>query len=311
MEIAMEGGYMEDTIQRRQFLAVTLGLSARAVGAVGQGSSSAAANGYIDAHVHVWPPQPQGRARPVSFTPEELFANAKPVGVTRIVLIQISFYKTDNSYMLGAMAKYRGVFSGVAVVDSTSGKVADEMRKLKQQGVRGFRITPGGKPQTWLDAPGMEAMWRCGAEERLAMCPLVDPSAFLSIDRMCARHPDTPVVIDHLGRIGADGLIRDGDVRQLCDLARHRQLHVKVSAFYALGKKQYPYLDLAPMIRRLVDAYGVERLMWASDSPFQVQNGNTYAGSIELVRDRLEFLSASDREWLLRKSAERVFFEGV
>jgi len=65
------------------------------------------------------------------------------------------------------------------------------------------------------------------------------------------------------------------------------------------------------MIRRLVDAYGVERLMWASDSPFQVQNGHTYAGSIELVRDRLEFLSASDREWLLRKSAERVFFEGV
>ena len=229
MEIPLEGSYMESELKgrhraiipRRQFLAVALGLNARALGAAEQGSSSAAANGYIDAHVHVWPAQPQGRAQPVSFTPEELFANAKPVGVTRIVLIQISFYKNDNSYMLDAIAKYRGVFSGVAVVDSTSGKVADEMRKLKQQGVRGFRITPGGKPQTWLDSSGMAAMWKCGAEERLAMCPLVDPDAFLSIDRMCARHPDTPVVIDHLGRIGADGQIRDADVRQLCDLARH------------------------------------------------------------------------------------------
>ena len=81
-----------------------------------------------------------------------------------------------------------------------------------------------------------------------------------------------------------------------------------MSAFYALGNKQYPYTDLIPLIRSLYDAYGPERLMWASDSPFQVQAPHTYAGSIELVRDRLDFLSGEDREWLLRKSGERVFF---
>ena len=27
-----------------------------------------------------------------------------------------------------------------------------------------------------------------------------------------------------------------------------------------------------------------------------------------LIRDRLDFLSAADKEWLLRKTAERVFF---
>ncbi len=83
---------------------------------------------------------------------------------------------------------------------------------------------------------------------------------------------------------------------------------VKVSAFYALGKKKSPYVDLAPMMRRLLDAYGPKRLMWATDCPFQVQGDHTYAGSIELVRDRLDFLSAADRQWLLRKTAERVFF---
>jgi len=83
---------------------------------------------------------------------------------------------------------------------------------------------------------------------------------------------------------------------------------VKLSAFYALGKKQYPYLDLADMIRQVYEAFGPERLMWGSDSPFQELDGNTYCGSIELVRDRLTFLSQSDREWILRKCAERVFF---
>jgi hypothetical protein len=39
-----------------------------------------------------------------------------------------------------------------------------------------------------------------------------------------------------------------------------------------------------------------------------VQNGHTYKGSVELIRDRLEGVSAADRDWLLRKTAERVFF---
>jgi hypothetical protein len=35
---------------------------------------------------------------------------------------------------------------------------------------------------------------------------------------------------------------------------------------------------------------------------------NTYQASIGLVRDRLDFLSKADREWLLAKTAEAVFF---
>ena len=74
-----------------------------------------------------------------------------------------------------------------------------------------------------------------------------------------------------------------------------------------MGKKQAPYTDLVSMIRRLLDAYGPQRLMWATDCPYQVQNGHTYADSIALVRDRLE-LSPDDRQWLLAGTAQRVFF---
>ena len=83
---------------------------------------------------------------------------------------------------------------------------------------------------------------------------------------------------------------------------------MKVSAYYALGQKQPPYLDLGPMIRRVREAFGAERLMWASDCPFQVLGQHTYADSVELIRSRLDFLSTEDREWILKKTAERVFF---
>lgn len=276
--------------------------------------------GYIDAHVHVWTPDvqryplaegfTQADMVPPSFTPEELLQHARPEGVTRIVLIQMSFYGYDNSYMLDTMRRYPGVFSGVAVIDE-SDRPAETMRRLKEQGVRGFRIRPGKQSaQRWLDGEGMAAMWRCGAEEGLSMCHLIDPDALPGVDRMCARFPDTPVVIDHFARIGIDGQIRREDVDNLCRLARHKHTSVKVSAFYALGRKRPPYEDLVPMIRRLLDAFGPQRLMWATDCPYQVQTGHTYRDSIALVRDRLDFLSDADRAWLLRKTAERVFFDG-
>ena len=286
--------------------------------ALASASGEEKSSNYIDAHVHVWTPDvarfPHDRKyagspfKPDSFTPEQLLAIARPAGVSRIVLIQMSFYGTDNAYMLDAIKRYPAVFAGVGILDQHAPAVRDEMVRLQALGVRGYRISPGADTKTWLDSEGMLAMWKCGAEKGIAICPLIGPDALPSVDRMCLKFPETPVVIDHLARIGADGGIRQADVRALCALASHRNVHVKVSAFYALGKKQYPYTDLIPLIKSVYDAYGPQRLMWASDSPFQVQPPYTYAGSIELVRDRLSFLSHDDREWLLRKSAEAVFF---
>ena len=170
-------------------------------------------------------------------------------------------------------------------------------------------MTAAGRgPDRWLEGDGPAAMWRCGADEGLAICPLINPEFLPSLDRMCTKWPKTPVVIDHLARIGADGQVRAKDLDSLCRLARHKGVCVKLSAFYALGKKQAPYTDLGPMIRRVLGAFGRERLMWASDSPFQVQPPHTYKDSIDLIRTRLDFLTDDDRAWLLGKTAERVFF---
>lgn len=275
--------------------------------------------GYIDAHVHVWSDDlvryplkagfPKEKMRRPSFTPEDLFTHARPCGVTRVVLIQISYYGNDNSYMLDTMHKYPGVFSGVAVVDPDD-KPRERMLALARQGVRGFRIGPGqASAEHWLDGDGMAAMWKCAADAGLAICPLINPQHLPALDRMSARFPETPVAIDHLARIGIDGQFREADIDTLCGLARHKNVRVKVSAFSALGAKKAPYLDLAPLIRRALNAYGPERLMWATDGPWQMMDGHAYRDSIDLIRFRLDFLTDHDRACLLRKTAENLFFQ--
>ncbi len=305
-------------LSRREFLATTAVATAGLVAGC-RTPPPPPMKDCIDAHVHVWTPDTasypidssftKADMVPPSFTPDEFLAHAKPNGVSRAVLVQMSFYKYDNRYLLESLQKYPGVFSGIGIVDENAPRVQDRMAALAKQGVRGFRIAPGKQDvNTWLNSPGMLTMWKVGTDLNLAMCPLVNADALPAIERMSERVPQTRVVIDHCARIGVDGQIREKDVATLCGLARFPNTYVKVSAFYALGQKKAPYADLGPMIQYLRDAYSAGRLMWASDCPYQVQDGHNYADSINLIRDGLKFLTPVEKEWMLRKTAERVFF---
>jgi predicted TIM-barrel fold metal-dependent hydrolase len=268
---------------------------------------------FIDAHSHIWTPDVAhyplspgftvADMKPASFTAEQLLATCRPAGVGRVNLIQMSYYTFDNRYMLDMIKLYPDRFVGTAIVDPLGGDPGKTMRELHRVGVRAFRIQPHYSklpPAHWLEPVGYAAMFATAAQTGQALSCLIDRTGFPEVERMCRRFPDTAVIIDHLGRIGAgpDGAIVDEDVEVLCALAKRAKTYVKVGAFYALGKKTPPYLDLVPLIRRVVQAFGPRRSMWESDCPFQVVR-DRYADSLALVRDHLDFLSNDDRDWLL------------
>jgi len=270
---------------------------------------------YIDAHVHVWTDNlnrypltesyKKSDMQPSTFDPEQILAHARPSGVNRIVLIQMSYYGFDNSYMLDMMDQHTGVFSGIGIIDWNGRHPDEEMRRLADRGVRGFRVYV--RDAHSLEGSGFERMFAAGAAHNLAICPLMNPETLPALDERCEQFPDTPVIIDHLCRIGGREPINDVHIDSLCAMARHPRIMLKTSAFYALGHKAPPYDDLAPLIRCVYEAFGPERLMWASDCPFQVIN-HTYEDSIGLIRDRLEFLSQGDKDEILRKTAAGFFF---
>jgi len=155
----------------------------------------------------------------------------------------------------------------------------------------------------------MATMWKTAAAEGLAICPLINPEALPLIDKMCQRYPDTTVVIDHFARARHGGPGQGTPVaRPLppCPASPHLRQDLSLLRLGREGRP--PCLDLAPLIRRVRDAFGANRLMWASDAPFQVDPGHNYHDSIALIRDRLDFLTADDKVWMLRGTAEQVFF---
>src|ERR1043166_8839394 len=154
---------------------------------------------YIDAHTHVWTDDtasyPLGIGwqatdmQPRRFTPEDFLRHARPCGVTRANLIQMSYYyprepgriseigySFDNRYMLDAIRQYPGVFVGTAVVDPLGADPAGAMTELARQRVRAFRIAPRltrQPPASWLAPDGCAKMFAAGAQHNLAMSCLI------------------------------------------------------------------------------------------------------------------------------------------
>src|SRR5882757_3221594 len=127
---------------RREFGALALGSAA----GLAMSEATAAENfaGSTDCHVHIIGPQakyPMAPNRP--YTPPEasvaqLKAMHARLGISRTVLVQPSFYGTDNSCMLDALKELGNSARGVAVVAPNVSEAV--LRDMDAKGVRGIRL---------------------------------------------------------------------------------------------------------------------------------------------------------------------------
>jgi predicted TIM-barrel fold metal-dependent hydrolase len=281
----------------------------------------------FDAHVHVWAPPDRYTLAPgfkpsdlwfPSFTAEQLLEHAAPAGVTRINLVQMTWYGTDHTYIADLIARRPDRFVGTGIVPAitdAAGPAPDEtMVALAKRGIVAFRVRgrstrpPIGDGDLWMDHPGYEKMFAAAAAHRLGLSFLMSAPDIPELDRMCARFPEAPVIIDHLCLIGGKGVFPEEQMQALCGMARHKNVMLKVGAFYGLGAKKPPYLDLLPLIERAVKAFGPERCMWESDAPLQARAPQSYQASVDLIREHARFLSPADREQILFKTADDFFF---
>jgi predicted TIM-barrel fold metal-dependent hydrolase len=226
--------------------------------------------GACDCHVHIvgpvahYPMSPQRGYTPPEASVADLKALRQRLGIARNVLIQPSFYGTDNSCMMDALAELGDSARGVAVV---APDIADaELVEFDKRGVRGVRINleSGENRDPHAAASALDAIakrirhlnWHV---QIYAALPVIAAVA----DRIAALPVD--VVIDHFGTAQArDGIGQPG-FAALLDLVRAGRAYVKLSAPYRISQ-QPGYADVAPIARALIEA-APERMLWASDWP--------------------------------------------
>src|SRR3954464_4910798 len=143
-------------LSRRTFQKGLLGtLAAAAMPRHGISQPAAHAITAVDSHAHVFKrglPLADARryAPDYDATPEDYIAVLDKNGVSNAVLVQPSFFGTDNTYMVEALKRYGQRFRGIAVVAPDVAQ--DELRALNDVGVVGIRLNLIGAPDPQLEA---------------------------------------------------------------------------------------------------------------------------------------------------------------
>jgi predicted TIM-barrel fold metal-dependent hydrolase len=134
-------------------------------------------------------------------------------------------------------------------------------------------------------------------------CPRILPE----IEKVARAHPGLQLIVDHFGLPQPPLMDADPEpfetLPQLLAMAELPNVAVKFSGAPTLSKEPFPFVDLWPHLRQVVDAFGPERLIWASD--YQRVKDHTYAEALAFVRDTDE-LTDEEKEWILGKAARRV-----
>jgi predicted TIM-barrel fold metal-dependent hydrolase len=285
-------------------------LSRRALLGAAAMSTFAADYRILDPHVHVWkhdpkyPFAPDAKPPARDAAPETLLQHMKDNGVAKTVIIQVIHYKYDNSFLADVLKQYRGTFQGVCRVDPLDPAAPDHLSRLTGQGFRGVRLSPAGNASgDWFHGPLMPPLWKRCHELKVPMTVLAPITRMPEVGILLEKTPDLTVVIDHMADCPVD---QPAELEKLIALKRYPNLFVKISHTWSLSKQPYPWLDAQQLVKRLYEAYGPQRLMWATDWPI-VENNSTYDKALSVVRDDMPFLNADDKRWILSKTIERVW----
>jgi len=266
----------------------------------------------IDSHVHVWKRDPhypwaKETARPPEkdATPEMLLELMRANGVARTVIIQVIYYRWDNSYAAAVLRQYPQYFRGVARVNPESAAAPDDLSGLvEEQGFQGVRLSPAEDAAgEWIRGPLMAPLWKRCQELKTSMNILTGTSRLPDVAMLVEKFPDLTVVIDHMADCPAD---RPDELKKLLALARYPKVFVKVSHTWSVSKMPYPYPDAQEQVKKLYDAFGPQRLMWGTDWPM-VEPRCSYARALAMVRDQMKFLNDEDKSWMLSRTIERVW----
>ena len=227
-----------------------------------------------DAHQHIiGDPQAYPMVGTRSYTPpqaplSELQALHRALKIRRAVLVQPSFYGTDNSCLLDSLKTLGTAGRGIAVIGpNTPDADLDAMGRL---GVRGVRVnqTGGSKDPAVLAQSIVRMASKIGARgwHVQTFLPL---QTIASLQDVFAGLP-TPIVFDHFGGARASGTEQLGfDV--LCKLLASGNCYVKLSAPYHESTLAPGYADMASLARTLVEARP-DRVLWGSDWPHTNSN---------------------------------------
>jgi predicted TIM-barrel fold metal-dependent hydrolase len=160
---------------------------------------------------------------------------------------------------------------------------------------------------SWLNSPQAQKAWAMANQHNLAVDVIINrednSSALPAIMQLANRFPRTRIVLEHVLYPRAERGPRYGLSDNYLKLAQHQNIYIKFSTIN-LDWLQQRGADLPGFVRRLVDVYGSERVMWGSDLG---NSGGSYADLISRALAATARLNDLERRNVLRETGMKVY----
>jgi predicted TIM-barrel fold metal-dependent hydrolase len=195
-------------------------------------------------------------------------AFVKEARLDHTVLVQPEPYQDDESYIEYCFTREPspGYFKATCLYDpidpATPARIEALAKRnpnrivgmrMHEMNVKGTAFSDSGaiKNRDMKDPAMKKTLQKIGELGMILEVQLI-PYHARGLGELCARFPDVPVLIDHFGLM-ARGTSAEYD--DMVNLSKMRQFYMKISQLPA---------DSKPMVRRVYDAFGPDRLIWGS-----------------------------------------------
>jgi L-fuconolactonase len=251
----------------------------------------------------------RGRYAGRSARPAEVLAALDENGVFGAVIVTPTLYGFDNGISIEAYELAPDRIRVIGLIDSSREDVEDAVAAWAAH-----PASVGIRLNLWADDAvarffdgGDDRVLAAAQETGICVC-VNSPGRFPVFERIAQNFEGLQLVIDHLGLF--DVAMLDpaypntfAGIEGLLALARYPNVAVKVTSVPLLSREPYPHRDAWPHVHAVIDAFGVERLMWGTDA--FIFEGHPYDEALDFVRASDE-IGPAEKEMLLGGALRRV-----
>jgi predicted TIM-barrel fold metal-dependent hydrolase len=280
----------------------------------------------IDAQVHTWTPRndehypwnPQHEPHgffDTQLSPdpvEKVVADMDSAGVDAALLVVPTLYGFDNSYAIDSARRFADRLAVVARIDWKAPDPVSRLGELMAEPtVAGIRLSKRSDAEAWGREGEFEPMLAAAEELGVPVCGITGTDCLFAWAGVAERHPELRLIVDHLGLEAPPTTRPDPGpepfklLENLLDLASHPNIYVKLTATAALSNEPFPFPDIWAPVRRIVEVFGSNRVMWGSDYN-RTQTLHSYPEAVEYL-SLIEAFDAATRQALYASTLSNVY----
>jgi predicted TIM-barrel fold metal-dependent hydrolase len=235
------------------------------------------------------------------YSGEHLISEMRTYGIDKTVISHVCYYGTNNSYASYCVRTHPDRFAAIGLlVGHRLYKPGDPEnplrleRAIKEEHLCGMRLSPiYDRNVVWLNDPVMNPFWKKAEEIGAVFNIFLAPHQIGQVGDVAQRFPGVKLVIDHIAMIDIRRPDSEG-IEPLLALNKFPNVYIRTS-LHNPSREDIPYRDMWPYLRRLYDAYGARRMIYANFFEYV------------LMKELIPFFTAEDKEWILGKTAMSVY----